>query len=404
MISRKNSICIIATALTCLWRPSPALAQVDESADTAEAVEADTSPESKSSSSSSTKRIYKSTKEQSVWEELGVSLIFAADLGLLSAFPATKLKDYGPKFGLALEGKALGSILLDKYIIDAGLGWWFYSLTGAEPVKIDLGFGESTIIDDVGLKLSGTLVEVSPSYRIKNEIFAGPIIQLRYPSDRGYESQVERKKIGLVLGAQGGYQIFDSDLNTRFVGRMLMPTNDIDWLGAYFMVGIQVGLPFVQPDILTVQEITTKTQEKRVVEYKKQEFKFKLSRDLVKVILDGLVIFYPDPGFPTLTTESQAFLIDFAKSLSESEGDWGVLKIETVNRNYASVVRDALVSAGISEKKVRIGKALQGKAGTTPPIEFSFVNVKDQPKLQAAVRSAMQAMQIPENCDTEACE
>lgn len=388
----------------CFMQPPLSHAQDEGFADSPDAIEADTNPEPQKKPQSGIKKAYSSARPKSELEELGVSLIFAADLGLLSAFPAQKLQNYGPKFGLALEGKALGSILLDKFIIDAGLGWWFYSLSGPEPVTIDLGFGDTTITDDVELKLSGTLLEVSPSYRIRSNVLAGPIVQFRYPADLGYDSLTARKKLGLVLGAQGGYQIFDTDLNTRFVGRVMMPLNDIDWLGAYLMVGVQVGLPFVQPEVLTVKEITTKTEEKRVVQYQKQEFKFKLTRDLVKVILDGLVIFYPDPGYPTLTTESQAFLIDFAKSLSESENQWGVMKIDTIGKDYANVVRDSLVSAGLPGKKVKVGKIIQGKRGSTPPIEFSFLNVKDQQKLQAAVRSAMQAMQVPETCDGGECK
>lgn len=400
----KNKLLAACTlALSCPVYSPLSFAQSDEFSNSLDAIEADTQPTLRDSNSNTTTKALPSVRKKSEWEELGISMIFAADLGMLSTFPATKLKDYGPKFGLALEGKALGSILLDKLIIDAGLGWWFYSLTGPEPVTLSSDFGDTTIIDDVGLKLSGTMLEVSASYRLRSNIFTGPVLQLRYPSDLGYDSQTERKKVGLVLGAQGGYQIFDTDLNTRFVGRVLLPINDIDWLGAYLMVGVQIGLPFVQPEVLTIQEITTKTEEKKIVKYQKQEFKFKLSRDLVKVILDGLVIFYPDPGYPTLTTESQAFLIDFAKSLSESEGGWGVLKIDTVNKAYANVVRDALVSAGMSEKKVRVGKTLPGAKGSTPPIEFSFVNVKDQQKVQTSVRSAMQAMQIPETCDATDC-
>jgi hypothetical protein len=378
-------------------------AQSDQFSDTPESIEADTGPSLKSPVTSGSKKIVSSERQRSALEELGVSLIFAADIGLLSAFPATALKDYGPKFGLALEGKALGSILLDKFIIDAGLGWWFYSLTGAEPVTLSSDRGPTTIIDSVGLKLSGTMIEVAPSYRIRSDIFSGPVVQLRYPADLGYDSRTARKKLGIVLGAQGGYQIFDTDLNTRFVGRVMMPVNDKEWLGAYMMAGIQVGLPFVQPEILTVQEIRTKTEEKRIVKYQKQEYKFKLTRDLIKVILDGLVIFYSDPGYPTLTTESQAFLIDFAESLRESENEWGVLRIDTVTKDHARVVRDALVSAGITAKKVTIGKTIPGQRGSTPAIDFSFLNAKDPQKLQSAVRSAMQAMQIPETCEDEGC-
>lgn len=396
---------ILTSALVAfLSSAGVAAAQDDDSSEQPEALEADTSPDSRSSNQSKTRKIYSKSRDKGRWEELGLSLIFAADLGLLTAFPATTLKSYGPKYGLALEGKALGSFLLDKYMFDAGLGWWFYGVTGAEPVTLDLGAGETTFSDDVELKLSGSMLELAPSYRFTNDYFAGPIIQFRYPSDRGYDAKTERKDVGLVIGAQAGYQIFDLDLNTRFVGRMLLPVNDKDWLGLYLMAGVQVGLPFVQPEVLTVQEITTKTQEKRVVKYKKQEFKFKLSRELVKVILDGLVIFYPDPGYPTLTTESQAFFIDFAKSLSESESDWGVLKIDTINKDYAAVIRVALVSAGINDKKVRIGQTLPGKPSTTPPVEFSFFQVKDPAQVQRSVRNAMQAMQIPETCEDGECK
>jgi len=385
--------------------------QPETSAQSPEAIAADSQPDSASSQSSTTKttRNLIRTRPKSKIEEYGTSLIFSADLGLLSALPSIKVKDYGPKFGLAVEGKALGSILLNEYIIDAGFGWFFYNISGPEPLRIESGDilvtdDDVAITDTTGIKLSGSVFEIAPSYRLKSNLFAGPVVQLRFPADLSYDSRIARKKIGILVGGQGGYQIFEEDLNTRFVGRVMTTLNDTNWLGVYMMAGVQVGLPFTQPEILTIQETTTKTDEKRVVEYRKQEYKFKVTRDIVKLVLDNLVVFFSDPGYPTLTTESQSFLIDLAHSLSTSEKDWGTLTIDTVSKDHGQVIRDALVSAGISDKKVRFGQVVSGPKVSNPPVEISFTNVKNSPKLMDSVRNAMKAMDIPETCEGGVCK
>lgn len=361
-----------------------------------------------STDTKTTRKVVRS-KPKSKIQEMGTSLIFSADLGLVAGFPSTKLTGYQSKTGLALEGKALGSILLDNFLIDAGIGWFFYNVSGIEPVYIDgqpvVSESGGAVTDNVGIKLSGSILEFSPSYRIKKSYFAGPTFQLRYPSDLGYDSRIARKALGLYLGAQGGYQIFDEDLNTRFVGRLMMPMNYKDWLGLQMMVGVQIGLPFSQPETLVIEESTLKTSEKKIVEYRKQVFKFKVTRDVVKLVLDNLVIFYPEPGYPTLTTEAQSFLIDLSQSLSEIENNWGTLQIDTVSRPHAQVIRDALVSAGVTDKKVRLGPAVPGdKTSPTPPVEFTFKGTKNQVQMMDAVRRAMKAMSIPETCENGVCQ
>jgi len=410
-----KNLCARATFLwasACLIQPLAAFAQEDadkpDSTPTISQSGEKPSDSNESMSTETTKKVIR-TKNKSWVEEYGTSLILSADLGLLSGFPSTKLRDYGPKSGLAIEGKALGSMLLDKYIIDAGLGWYFYNVSGIEPVRNSAGdilvIGDDTAITDtVALKMSGTVIEIAPSYRIKPSVFSGPVIQLRYPSDLGYDSFVANKSLGIIVGAQGGYQIFDEDLNTRFVGRVMTSLNDKNWLGLYFMVGAQIGLPFSQTEELTIKESTVKTKEKRIVEYKKQEFKFKVTRDIIKLVLDNLVVFYDDPGYPTLLTESQSFLIDLAQSLSDSGKDWGLLRIDSVSKDHAQVIRDALVSAGIEEKKVKVGGVIAGQKGTNPPVEFSFTGVRDQTKLMTAVRQAMKAISVPETCQDGVCK
>ncbi|MBM3383131.1 MAG: hypothetical protein FJY29_11920 [Betaproteobacteria bacterium] len=346
-------------------------------------------------------------------EEYGTSLIFSADLGILSVFPSSKLTDYSSKYGLALEGKAMGSVLLNKLILDAGLGWGFFSITGDEPGE-PLRDGDGNILTNEDgkdlifvekhtIKLSGSLFEVAPGYRIRNDIFAGPVFQFRYPSDLGYDSKVTQSKLGIVMGAQGGYQLFDQDLNTRFVGRMMFTLNDKNWFGLYTMVGVQVGLPFTQPEILTIKETTTQTKEKRIVEYRKREFKIKVTRDLVKILMDNLILFYDDPGTPLLTTETQSFMIDLVQTLTADDMDWGLLKIDTISKQHGRAIRDALVSAGIPTQKIRFGSIIPGPRTTNPPVELGFHNVKDPNKLTEALREAMREMQVRESCEGGEC-
>lgn len=364
--------------------------------------EGNKSEETISTNTKTSKKVIR-TKNKSLIEELGTSLIFSVDVGLLFGFPSSKLKDYGSKSGLAIEGKALGSILLDKYLFDAGLGWYSYSVSGDEPLFQDgqrLVFDDGKpVTDNTGIKLSGAILEASPSYRITQSWFAGPTVQFRFPSDLGYTSTVARSALGIYLGGQGGYQIFDEDLNTRFVGRMMIPVNYKDWLGLFVMAGVQIGLPFTQPETLTIKESTITTSEKKIVEYKKQVYRLKVTRDVIKLVLDNLVVFYPEPGYPTITTESQSFLIDLAQSLSDNEGNWGSLQVDTVSKDHGQVVRDAMVSAGITDKKIRVGAVLPGdKLSATPPVEFTFKGVKNQAQMMEAVRRAMKSMSIPETC------
>ncbi|NBW81323.1 hypothetical protein EBR21_06170, partial [bacterium] len=141
-----------------------------------------------------------------------------------------------------------------------------------------------------------------------------------------------------------------------------------------------------------------------IVEYKKQYYKFKITRDLVKLVLDNLVVFYPEPGYPTITTESQSFLIDLSQSLADAEKNWGTLLIETVSRDHAKVIRDSLVSAGMPENKIKLGPVIQGDiTSANPPVEFTFKGVKNQPQMMDAVRRAMQTLAIPETCADGTC-
>lgn len=414
MYCRFKNVALSAFVLSALLNFPTAEAQWPSSGDTKStpaAKPADANPQKKEPMKSSTQTIRKVIRnnEKTLLEEMGTSLIFSADLGLVMGFPSTQLADYKAKTGLAIEGKALGSVLLNNFIVDAGLGWFFYNVSGDEPIFADgqkiVDEAGQAVTDDTGIKLSGTIIEVSPSYRIKKNYFAGPTMQIRYPSDLGYDSRIARNALGVYVGAQGGYQLFDEDLNTRFVGRLMMPLNYKDWLGIMFMAGVQIGLPFTQPDNLIIQESTVKTNEKRIVEYKKKVYKFKVVRDVIKLVLDELVVFYPEPGYPTMTTESQSFLIDLSSSLSQTENEWGSLQVDTVTKEHGQVIRDALISAGISDKKVNVGAALGGdKESATPPVEFTFKNVKQPQKLVEAVRQAMSAMSIPETCEGGQCQ
>lgn len=359
-------------------------------------------------SAQTTRRVVNS-KKVSKLEEIGTSLIFSADVGLLRAVPRQSMQDFGVKQGLALEGKALGSILLYNFLVDSGFGWFFYNISGVEPKVIDgqraLDENQQPEKYEASIKLSGGLFEFSPSYRLSSSFFTGPTLQLRYSSDRNYDSQASRRTVGVYLGAQVGYQLFDSDLNTRLVARYMQPMNYDNWTGQFAMVGVQLGLPFTQPDSLTVHESILKTKEKKTLEYKKQVFKFKVTRDLIKLALDNLVVFYPDPELPTLTPESQSFLIDLSQSLSSTENTWSALRIDTISKAHAQAVRDALVATGVTNTKVKLGQPVAGDMNSAnPPVELAFKGVKNQAVLMDAVRQAMKAMSISETCGESFCQ
>lgn len=406
MMLKKTSVTVafVLCSFSCAT-----LAQEVQSTTNNPASESGASFSSEGKTSIKTSRKVTSSRQKSKVAEYGTSLILSPEAGAFSALPATQLEKFGPKFGLALEGKALGSVLLRKFLIDAGAGWFFFNIKGFEPFRNLDGSTKTddegnTLTENMSIKLSGALFELGVSYRFSNSVFMGAIAQLRYPVDLTYESKVARSELGFLTGGQLGYQIFNDDFNTRFVVRLLSTLNDKNWLGISTTAGVQLGLPFVQPKILTIRELTTKSKEKKIVEYKKQEYKFKVVRDVVKIILDNTVTFIREGNTPTLTLEAQKFLLNFAAELSRAEQEWGVLRIDSASPAHIARIRETLISAGVSGKKIKAGQTIQGEAGDDLPVEFSFYGAKENSQFLETIRGVMKNLSVPETCVGALCE
>ena len=352
-------------------------------------------------------------------EEESKSILFSADFGMQSAFPSTKLISFGPKYGLALEGKVLGSMQLDKFMFDGAFGWYFFNLSGKEPRRINgvvlTDDNDFDIVDELGIKLSGAIVEFAPSYFIREDIFTGLVLQARYPSDLGYDSLVARNKIGWSMGLQAGYQILEKELDTRLVGRLMTTVNDVNWISTSAMFGIQIGLPVSQkaprpeletsqtelfnkaPDIMTADENPNDQKlEAPKSGFTRRLFRIQLDGEFTKLALEDLITFYDVTGYPTLTQEAQSFLMSFGETLLNSNNEWENLNIENVTSDQALVIRDALVSAGVSASKIKLGTSGVAQYIPNPDAEIRFYGTKND-SFASTLRRLMRDLKIQES-------
>ncbi|MEY4066278.1 MAG: hypothetical protein RIR26_2486 [Pseudomonadota bacterium] len=406
-ISLKDRIPLLLVALSA--SESSLYAQNTSSAPASPPTESSSSFTTEGETITKTTRKTTTARQRSKVSDYGTSLILSPEIGAFSGLPSLKLEKFGPKFGLALEGKALGSVLLRNFLIDAGFGWYFFNIKGFEPYRnidgsIKTDSSGQALTENMNIKLSGALFEIGTSYRFGPSFFAGTVAQLRYPADLSYQSNVVRSQLSALMGGQVGYQIFDDDFNTRFVLRMLSTINDKDWLGISTTAGLQLGLPFIQPKILTIQETTTKIKERRIVEYKKRDFRIRVTQDVIKIILDNTITFIPDSEHAVLTIEAQKFLIHFASALNDSAQDWGTLRIDSLSREHMNRIRETLVSAGLPPQKVKGGAPVKGEVASDIPVEFSFYGIKEVGPFSEVIRAAMKAQSVPETCIGTQCE
>ena len=331
----------------------------------------------------------------------GLSVILGGEYGIMKATPASP-KNSSPKKGKVFELKALSGFLFKDFLIDTGLGWYSYKIRGQERLTRN----EVESIGDRELGVSGLLLEFSPSYRLTDNIFAGLVTQVRTPAQLDYFSEANSAGVGFSAGGQLGVQLFNSELNSRFIVKVLTNLGLKNWTDIQYLGGVQFGLPITQPDSLVIRKTTFVKKVKDVVEYRKKDFTITITTNVIKLALDNIINFYKDKsGPPTLTTESQSFLVDLGNSLQTVVSSWEALRIDAETQAHISVVRDSLVSTGVPPNKVKQGRSIKGiDDGGNISVDFTFSGVGDPRLLAESIRSAMSAMQIPENCQKGACE
>lgn len=170
--------------------------------------------------------------------------------GQLFAVPNPDLENFKMKSGNTAEAKAFMDITRKRYILDGGVGFFFYKVSGTEPI-LD-GTGEQLKEKDgtgktgsFGLSSYGTTIDLASSLRLRPNIFLGATLQLRRPSDLGYTSSVVRNETGILLGGQLGYELEGADVIRRVVVRATRGLNSIDWTDFHVYAGLQFGIPMV---------------------------------------------------------------------------------------------------------------------------------------------------------------
>jgi hypothetical protein len=329
-------------------------------------------------------------------ETSGLSGIIGGEYGVLKATPKDTAT-FEPKNGTALELKLLSGWLFSDFMVDSGLGFYYYKVRGKEYPLVN---GER-IDGDRELAVSGLLFEFSPSYRLTDELFSGGVLQFRTPGYASYYSDADPSSLLFSVGGQLGFQFFDRELNSRITLKAITNLGLSGWSDIAYLGGVQFGLPFRQPDSLVIRKTTVVNKLRDVVEYRKKDFTITVSANVIKLALDNILTFYVDPsGRPTLTAEAQSFLVDLGASLSSNLSLFEVLRIDAQSPEHITTVHDSLISIGVVEAKIKKGKSLQAIAdGGNASVDFTFSGVKDANTLAERIRAAMKSARIPENCN-----
>lgn len=335
-------------------------------------------------------------KKRVIGETSGLSAILGGEFGIMKVTP-DDTKTFDPKKGNALELKILTGWLFDDYMIDSGLGFYYYKIRGGERPVVD----GVTILGDRQITVSGVMLEFSPSYRFANNLFAGGVLQVKTPAYNDYFSESNPVAALLSVGGQLGFQFFDRELNSRITLKTITNIGLKGWKDIAYLGGIQFGLPFRQPDSLVIRKTTVVNKLRSEVEYRKKDFTITITANVVKLALDNILTFYVDPsGKPTLTPEAQSFLVDLGTSLQNASHLWETLRIDAQSSGHMMAVNDSLVSIGVPANKIRRGRKTQEIAdGGNASVDFTFGGVKDSSQLADKIRKSMKLSKIPENCD-----
>jgi hypothetical protein len=326
----------------------------------------------------------------------GLSAILGGEYGIMKATPGDT-KTFDPKNGSALELKILTGWLFPDYMIDSGLGFYYYKIRGGERPVVN----GVTILGDREITVSGLLLEFSPSYRLGNNFFAGGVLQAKTPAYNDYFSESNPVGVLFAAGGQLGFQFFDRELNSRITLKTITNVGLKGWKDITYLGGVQFGLPFRQPDSLVIRKTTIVNKLRNEVEYRKKDFTITVTANVVKLALDNILTFYVDPsGRPTLTAEAQSFLVDLGSSLQNANYLWDSLRIDAQSSGHITAVNDSLVSIGVPANKIRRGRSTQEVAdGGNASVDFTFGGVKDANQLAEKIRESMKAAKVPENCN-----
>lgn len=194
------------------------------------------------------------------------SIFLEAGLGTLFAVPDAKLRDFQPKLGWTGRGDVFAELEDGRFIYSAGLGFFFLTASGGEPIftadgKRARDKNNAEMTSEIGIRTLGTSIDLGASFRLRPDIFLGTEIQLRTPSDLGYSSLVTRETTGLLMGGVLGYDFKDEHPHKRIVLRIARGINNIDWNDIYSLIGFQVGLP-IRKILLIEQETNTSVPSK----------------------------------------------------------------------------------------------------------------------------------------------
>jgi hypothetical protein len=329
-------------------------------------------------------------------DSLGFSLIFGGEYGIILA--KSKAASFSDKKGSVAEMKALAGFETSNFLLDGGLGWYNLRLRGEEVLQ-------TGTIEDNEVGVSGVSVEFNPSFKTGFGMYLGLSTQLKTPLLLSYESTAEAASVGFSAGAQIGYEIETSDLNARFLAKYMTTLGLKGWQDQVFLGGLQIGLPIKKPDTRSITKTTVIKSKKEIIDYRKKSFTITVTADVIKLALDNTVSFYGGRSNPTLTPSSQSFLVDLGGSLQQAISAWETLRIDAESGTHMKLIKESLVSTGVPPNKVRNGKRLPPiDDGGTVSVDFTFTGVQDIAALQDAIRQAMKAMKIPENCSNGVCE
>jgi hypothetical protein len=361
-----------------------------------------------------------SSKIEQNQADLGFTLFFGADFGLLNI--ESRIPYETKRTGNGILAKAAGSFYTQNFVFDLGLGWMYTSFSGTDikPEVIDVpveggdpGESDEQVIDrttNLYLVNQTGFLEFSPRFRIGKGFQIGPTFVYSFGANFSFAPDEQGAKSAFFIGPQLFYgfltKSFDFRIGASYLTDLTIPDRQLH----LYMLCMQFGIPFVRPDVIIQESRMTTVKEK----VEKKEVQKVVEKVVEKVVVREVSKYDFSSTFVnfsgdrrTLDPRSQAFALELGKFLNERFDNWQALKIEAPTIEMAQALRNVLVSAGLPASRIPAAVAhsnVSPGGGSSRWIELYFIGIKDPSVMNEGFTRVRRRFSNPETCGTGGCK
>ena len=313
----------------------------------------------------------------------------------------------GNEFTHTPDGTAisLGGVLsyrLPQWVFDGGVYWQQVSLSGQLP--------NGAAVD---IKTRSGGVELSPRYRISDQVDIGPAASMLFGTNTNFSAANDASNSAVFAGLRINYELPGETLNTRLTasaqnGISISERNV--WL---ITAGVQFGLPFGHARTVEVAKTEPAPAPVRVVA--------QAPKPEVRVSLSPKVVYFAT-GSNKLSPKGQKIIHEIGSFLGKNDVSWGALEISghtdhrgsyqynlKLSERRAGAVIEELVRGGARPAKLKAEAfafarpiatgADQLALAQNRRVELVFKNVSNPGLLEKEIRRIADGRPMPDALD-----